>query len=208
MKSLIIKLLQKIIYKTSLQSFIINQHNKDVVAFNMKLVNGNGFTLYPEAVVSNMQKNPNKITLGTNTHVRGTLLIFKYGGKITLGNNCYVGENTKIWSGEEVIIGNDVLIAHNVNIIDTQAHETNSKERSRRYLELLEKKELWEEKGSIQTKPIIIKDKVWISFNSIILKGVTIGEGAIIAAGSVVTKDVAPYTMVAGNPAVFIKNVE
>jgi acetyltransferase-like isoleucine patch superfamily enzyme len=208
MKSLIIKLLQKIIYKTSLQSFIINQHHKDIVALNMKQVTGNGYTFYPESVVSNMQKNPNQIFVGANTHVRGTLLIFKYGGKITLGNNCYVGENTKIWSGEEVKIGNDVLIAHNVNIIDTQAHETNAKERSQRYLELLEKKDLWEDKGTIITKPIVIMDKVWINFNSIILKGVTIGEGAIIAAGSVVTKDVAPYTLVAGNPARFVKNVD
>lgn len=208
MKSFIIKLLQKIIYKTSLQSFIINQHHKDIVALNMKQVTGNGFTFYPESVVSNMQKNPSQIFIGSNTHVRGTLLIFKYGGKITLGNNCYVGESTKIWSGDEVKIGNDVLIAHNVNIIDTQAHETNSKERSQRYLELLEKKDLWDDKGTIITKPIVIMDKVWINFNSIILKGVTIGEGAIIAAGSVVTKDVAPYTLVAGNPARFVKNVD
>ncbi|MFN7691728.1 MAG: DapH/DapD/GlmU-related protein, partial [Bacteroidota bacterium] len=63
------------------------------------------------------------------------------------------------------------------------------------------------QKGNIASKPIVIHDKVWISFNAIILKGVTIGEGAVVAAGSVVTKDVAPYTMVAGNPAKFIKNV-
>jgi acetyltransferase-like isoleucine patch superfamily enzyme len=207
MKLLIIKLLQKIIYKTSLQSFIIKQHHKDAVALNAKFVSGNGFTLYPESTVTNMQENPKNITLGNNTHVRGTLLIFNYGGKITLGNNCYLGDASRIWSGEEIIIGNDVLIAHGVNIVDTQAHEINAIERSDRYLQLISSGP-WKNKGSIQTKPIIIKDKVWISFNSIILKGVTIGEGAIIAAGSVVTKDVAPYTMVAGNPAVFIKNVE
>jgi acetyltransferase-like isoleucine patch superfamily enzyme len=49
---------------------------------------------------------------------------------------------------------------------------------------------------------------VWIGFNSIILKGVTIGEGAVIAAGSVVTKDVSPYTIVGGNPAKFLKKIE
>ena len=56
-------------------------------------------------------------------------------------------------------------------------------------------------------KPIVIKDKAWIGFNSIILKGVTIGEGAIVGAGSVVTKDVPPYTIVAGNPARIVREI-
>ena len=56
-------------------------------------------------------------------------------------------------------------------------------------------------------RPISIKNKAWIGFNSIILKGVTIGEGAIVGAGSVVTKDVPPYTIVAGNPARIIREI-
>jgi len=56
--------------------------------------------------------------------------------------------------------------------------------------------------------PIHISDKVWIGFNVIILKGVNIGEGAIIAAGSVVTKDVPAWTLVGGNPARVIKQLE
>ena len=60
-----------------------------------------------------------------------------------------------------------------------------------------------------QTKPIIIGDHVWVGKNAIILKGVTIGEGAVVAAGSVVVKDVPSKTLVAGNPAKVIKeNVE
>lgn len=57
-------------------------------------------------------------------------------------------------------------------------------------------------------KPIVIKNRVWIGMNATILPGVTIGEGAIIAAGSVVTKDVAPNTIVGGNPARFLKKIE
>ena len=60
----------------------------------------------------------------------------------------------------------------------------------------------------ISKAPIIIEDDVWISFNATILKGVTIGKGAVIAANAVVTKDVEPYTVVAGNPAVLIKKIE
>lgn len=61
---------------------------------------------------------------------------------------------------------------------------------------------------TIMEKPIYIKKGAWICTNSIILGGVTIGEHAVIAAGSVVTKDVLPYTLVAGNPAKTIKNIE
>ena len=206
MKSLIIRILQKIIYKTSLQSFIFEQRNRDIIAQNKSMVSGNGFFIYADTIIANMQNNPKAITIGENTHCRGTLLVFKYGGKITIGNNCYIGDGTRIWSGEEVIIGNDVLIAHMANIVDTQAHEIDATERAERYIEL-QKSGPWSDKGSIQTKPVIIKDKVWISFNVAILKGVTIGEGAIVAAGSVVTKNVEPYTMVAGNPAVVVKKL-
>jgi acetyltransferase-like isoleucine patch superfamily enzyme len=207
MKTIIIKLLQGLIYKTSLHNYIIRQHQKDLVEKNAKLVTGNAYTFYPETIISNMQNNPANIAIGVNTHVRGTLLIYNYGGKIAIGNNCYVGDASRIWSGEKITIGNDVLIAHNVNIVDTQAHELDSIERSERYVDLI-KNGPWSSKGNIETKAITIHNKAWISFNAVILKGVTIGEGAIVAAGSVVTKDVEPYTLVAGNPAVFIKKVK
>lgn len=62
------------------------------------------------------------------------------------------------------------------------------------------------ERSEATTKgPILIEDDVWIGNNSIILSGITIGKGAIIAAGSVVTKNVSPYSIVGGNPARFIK---
>ena len=62
--------------------------------------------------------------------------------------------------------------------------------------------------GNVESSPIIIEDDVWIGFKSSILKGVTIGRGAIVAAGSVVTKAVPEYSLVAGNPAVVIRRLE
>ena len=60
----------------------------------------------------------------------------------------------------------------------------------------------------LQSKSVLAKNsKVWIGFNAIILKGVTIGEGAVVGAGSVVTKDVLPWTVVAGNPARLIREI-
>lgn len=163
--------------------------------------------IYHDAVIYNPQHDKSKITIGDHSLIRGTLLIFPYGGKISIGENCYVGDLSRIWSAEEIVIGNDVLISHNVGITDTNAHETDPVERSVNSKIILQTG-LPKQKGSVVSSPVIIKDKAWINFNSIILKGVTIGEGAIVSAGSVVTKDVAPYTVVGGNPARVIKQLD
>ena len=73
-------------------------------------------------------------------------------------------------------------------------------------LERIQKEQMnWNE---VKSKPIIIKKNSWIGMRSIILKGVIIGEGAVVAAGSVVTKDVPDYTLVAGNPAIVKKRLK
>jgi len=158
------------------------------------------------SIIHNMLNQPEKVKIGPGTVVEGELLIFKYGGEIVIGENSYVGRNTMIWSGESVRIGNSVLISHNCNISDTSAHEFDHEERAERF-ESLVRNGHPVEKNSIQTAPIIIEDYAWINPYSIIIKGVRIGRGAIVAAGSVVTKDVKPFTMVAGNPARIIKEL-
>lgn len=177
--------------------------NERIYSFNQQVINL-GSIIHTEASIQNHKNDKSKIKIGKGTHIRGELLVFKYGGKIEVGDNCYIGEGTRIWSGESIIIGNNVLISHNVNVIDTNSHEIDSIERLERYMDLI-KNGHWNEKGSINTSPIVLKDFAWISFNSTILKGVTIGEGAIVGAGSVVTKDVPDFAVVAGNPAVIIK---
>ena len=174
-----------------------------ILACNFQVTN-KGAKFYSEARVVNHRGDVSKIAIGNSTHIRGTLLVFNYGGEIIIGESCYIGENSNIWSGEKIVIGNNVLISHNVNIVDSNSHELNSLERAERYLNML-KNGPWVTKGSIITAEIVIKDYAWISFNVIILKGVTIGEGAVVAAGSVVTKDVPDYAVVAGNPAKVIK---
>lgn len=166
---------------------------------------GENSKFYPEAKVYNSQLKES-IVIGDNTNICGQLLVFKYGGRIKIGNDCYVGGGSRIWSGESVIIGNNVLISHNVSIVDTNSHEVNHLERAERYKELAINGP-WQNKGSIITNPILISDYVWINFGAIILKGVTIGEGAIVAAGAVVTKDVESFTVVAGNPAVVVRHL-
>jgi acetyltransferase-like isoleucine patch superfamily enzyme len=186
---------------------LLNKIKKDkIIKCTEQVEIGENAFFYNESEVFNLQNNPNKIEIGINTHIRGELLVFKYGGEIRIGNNCYVGDGSRIWSGDSITIGDNVLISHNVNIVDTNSHEIDYIERSERYKDLLINGP-WETKGIIKTSPIIIEDYAWISFGAIILKGVTIGRGAIIAAGAVVTKDVPDYTLVAGNPAKLIKKV-
>ena len=126
-------------------------------------------------------KNRNNIERGT--------LISGDAGKITL-NGCYINRNCTIVSQNEISIGRGVTIGPNVCIYD---HDHNLKF-------LLDKK-----LSPIVSAPVVVEEKVWIAANATILKGVRIGKGAVVAAGSVVTKDVPPYAIVGGVPAKVIK---
>ena len=156
-------------------------------------------TLHPTAHINNISRKPQAIVVGAHTHVRGELLTFWNGGQINIGEWCYIGEGTRIWSQSSISIGNYVLIAHLVDIHDTNSHPIDWKERRLDTEAILS--------GGYRTPtqtvsaPVTIEDDVWIGFKASVLKSVHIGRGAIVSAGAVVTKDVEPWTIVAGNPA-------
>lgn len=207
MKKIINNILLYIIRKLNIHHKI-KSLNDDVKVSNCYANSFAGEAIfYPETLVDNFQQNPKKITVAKNAHVRGELLVFAHGGEINIGENTYVGSGSRIWSGEHISIGNNVLVSHNVNIIDTNSHEVDHIERAASVKSLYQVGHSTQ-KGNVITAAIVIKDYVWINFNASILKGVTIGEGAIIAAGAVVTKDVPPFTLVAGNPAVEVKSLK
>ena len=158
------------------------------------------------ARVYNIAKERAKIKLSNFVTVEGELLVFAYGGQISIGDFSYVGIDSRIWSGNSITIGRNVLISHQCNIIDSNSHEMDMTEREEGYKRLI-KEGHPRDVRSIITQPIVIEDNAWISFGSTILKGVTIGKGAVVAAGSVVTKNVPPFTVVAGNPAKVIKKL-
>jgi len=85
--------------------------------------------LHPEAHIENILRQPEAIAIGAHTHIRGQLQIFWNGGKITIGEWCYIGEGSRIWSQASVTIGNHVLIAHLVDIHDTNSHPIDWRER-------------------------------------------------------------------------------
>jgi len=202
-KSLLISLIRA----TKIHKLIFAAYELDKLDSINKAIINNGCVFITGATVENLNNNKNNIVIGKDTYINGELKTLHYGGRISIGENSYVGPNSKIWSGEEIIIGSHVLISHNVHIIDTNSHETDHNERAESYMLTVKDGGNYLKKGSVLTSPIVIEDNVWINFNSIILKGVKIGKGAIIAAGSVVTKNVQPFTLVGGNPAKFIKDL-
>jgi CheY-like chemotaxis protein len=114
------------------------------------------------------------------------------------------GGNTIIDCKDEIHIEDDVLVSYECIIFDHDSHSTNSLLR-KNDLKRFKKNDMnWNE---VKSKKIHIKKNSWICARSIILKGVTIGKGSIVAAGSVVTKDVPDFTLVSGNPAKIIKNL-
>jgi acetyltransferase-like isoleucine patch superfamily enzyme len=158
------------------------------------------------ANVVNLPSTKDRIRIEGNTIIDGELLVFPYGGQIRIGDNSYVGSGSRLWSGERIDVGNNVLISHLVHISDTSAHEPEAEIRAVRFRELYHHG-LPKTKETITTAAITIEDNVWINNHVIILKGVTIGEGSIIAAGTVVTKSVPPFSFVAGNPSRIIKSL-
>lgn len=151
------------------------------------------------------------VKIGNDNLLSATFVVETSKGKITVGNNTFLGGGFFVCA-EEIVIGSDVMFSWGCTVIDTNAHSLNWEHRRQDVRDwkkgtdegVIGKYKDW---THVASKKIEIKDKAWIGFNVIILKGVTIGEGAVVAAGSVVTKDVAPYTLVGGNPAAFIKQI-
>ena len=114
----------------------------------------------------------------------GTKIIIGSNAVLILGDNSYITANTEIYCTTKIIIGNSTAISWGVQILDSDFHSIN---------------------GDQKQKEVIIGNHVWIGSNSIILKGVRIGDGAVIACGAVVTRDVPGNCLVGGVPAHIIK---
>lgn len=155
--------------------------------------------------------NNNRINIGANCLLDCNLIFEKETGHISIGNRTYIGGGTNLISISSIEIGDDVTIAWGCTIYDHNSHSVYWEERKNDTMQSI--KDLNETGNFIKNKnwtvvksaPIKICNKVWIGFDAVILKGVTIGEGAVIGARSVVTKDVPPYAVVAGNPAKIVK---
>jgi acetyltransferase-like isoleucine patch superfamily enzyme len=161
--------------------------------------------LYPTASVHLQGRAADAIRVGAHSHIRGELLVFGHGGRVSIGDYCYVGEQTRLWSASSITIGNRVLISHLCTIMDNLTHPEDPQARHAQFRHIIEKG--FPLQDDLGERPVVIDDDALIGCHCVILRGVTIGAGAIIGAGSVVTRDVPPMTVFAGNPARFVRPV-
>jgi len=129
---------------------------------------------------------------------------------IAENGTCTIGDFTLlngalIMAEDKIDIGSHCLISWNVGIADSDFHPL---EPAQRLIDAQALAPFFKDRPArpkLKTAPVRIADNVWIGMNAVILKGVTIGENSIVAAGSVVTKSIPPNTVVAGNPAVIVR---
>ncbi len=147
-------------------------------------------------------KNPNIIIKGTKSYYSNayTPNFEDYVVRYLYGDEYSLSHFQPLWNYDKLYIGNYVCIGAEA-IILMGGNNTHRMDWFSCYPFMEKIKDAYISKGDT-----IIHDGVWIGMRAIIMPGVQIGEGAVIAANSVVTKDVAPYSIVGGNPAVFIKN--
>ena len=149
--------------------------------------------LYANITWNGKQNIPARITVGENAKFNVDYFRCYDGAQIYVADNAelvfksgYINAGAKIYCYEKISIGEDVKIADEVIIRDSDNHELLREEYKK-------------------SAPITIGNHVWIGMRAMILKGVTIGDGAVIAAGAVVTKDVPPNTLWGGVPAKCLK---
>ena len=160
------------------------------------IVNGNLFIgvdyNFPQKTIIEIGENGKLIVEGPVSINRGCKIVIEPNAQLKIGKNSSIGENSKVKCCEKIVIGENCILSWNVNLIDSDVHHIIS-----------------EDKVLDNTEELIIKDKVWIGFNSIILKGITIGESSVVGAGTVVTKSIPKNCLSAGNPNKIIRdNIE
>ena len=112
------------------------------------------------------------------------------GENICIGHNVFINQNCTFYDLGGIDIADDVMIGPNVSLI-TSGHPIAPSRR----------------RAGVTAAPIVIEKNVWICAGATVIGGVTVGENSVVAAGSIVTNDVPPDTLVGGNPAMFIRSI-
>lgn len=178
-------------------------------SFRRNSLLGNRANIHHTAYCVNSGKKE-QIIIGEHCEIKGKIEC--YGdGRITIGKHFYGGGYTYITSTDSIVIGDGVIVSNHVRIMDNNSHPTDPQKRWEMSVEGSVTDEgkaspLWSNTLAAHA-PVTIGDNVWIGEFSAILKGVTVGKGSIVASHSVITKDVPPYSVVAGNPARVVKTL-
>lgn len=159
----------------------------------------------------NPREGKKYLTVGANGIIGGRFIFETEEGYIRVGERVHIGGGTSLICRDQIIIEDDVTIAWGCTIYDHNSHsiywDKRKNDTIQEYKDSLECGNILKNKdwSNVLSEKIVIHKKAWIGFGVIILKGVEIGEGAVVGAGSVVTKNVPPYTVVGGNPAIELK---
>lgn len=172
---------------------------------------GEGTVLLPHVNINTKFRNP--VTVGKDCILANMFIFESDSGCIEIGNRVFINAQTRLISRSKITIEDNVTIAWGCTIYDHNSHSLDYMERRkdldreleghRKYGDMLVGKD-W---SVVKSKPIRICKDAWLGFDVTVLAGVTIGEGAIIGARSVVRSDIPPFTVAAGNPAVVIKQL-
>ncbi len=142
-----------------------------------------------------------RIVIGKNVRISGKPTIafsrhLQSQPEFIVGDGTFIAHNTVFAIAQSIRIGKNCLVAGGTTIIDNDGHPLDPDRRRRKDKLLIE-----------EIQPVVIGDDVWLGGSAVVLKGVTIGDRAVVASRAVVTKDVAPDTVVAGNPARVVKEL-
>jgi acetyltransferase-like isoleucine patch superfamily enzyme len=169
-------------------------------------------TIFQSLIINvRMPEERKYLVAGNDSVVSGNFIFENKNGNVLVGDRTFIGGGDFI-SINTIEVGSDVLISWGCTFMDNNAHSLRWEERKNDVLEWkkgIEQNKIgfyknWEK---VKSAPIKIMDKAWIGFNCTVLKGVTIGTGAIVGAGSIVTGDIPEWTIVAGNPAKVIREI-
>lgn len=143
-----------------------------------------------------------RVRIGAQTiiHCR---IAFDGPGLVRIGNRCYIGASHLVCH-TAITIGDDTIISWGVTIVDHDSHAIEWRNRQDDVTDWRKGQKRW---VGVKIEPVELGRRVWVGFGATILKGVTVGDGAVIAAQSVVTRDVPPNVLVAGVPAEIVRHI-
>jgi acetyltransferase-like isoleucine patch superfamily enzyme len=165
---------------------------------------GKGVRVTHRAQIYNHSRDADRIRLGEHVILDGTLEVYEEG-QLTVGSHTFIGRS-RIYAARSVDIGRWVYISDNCAVMDSDLHPAKASLR-RAIAEAGAEGCFPDVYTDVKSAPVSLGDHAWLGFGCIVLKGVHIGEGAIVAAGSVVTRDVPPWTVVAGRPAAVVREL-
>lgn len=166
---------------------------------------GRQSTVASSAKILNAGQHSFGIRIGQNTRIEGELFVFAHGGQICIGDWCFIGPGTRIWSAAKITIKDRVLISHNVNIFDSLTHPIDPIRRHKQFVEIATRGHPNE--IDLGGRPTVIEEDAWIGAGAMIMRGIRVGARSIVGAGAIVTKDVPADVVVVGNPARIVRRL-